>query len=463
MDADRPVQTRPDHGHTNMPTNDVFDSSPRMEQFQAGATNWDMTETEGIRRERRDGGTDTRKRARRDTMDTDHPGPTRPSGGPWPPLSPEEAHAYIVRARGPSLGWDMEREHFRMHDIVEIAIDGCLLKHEIALGGLIETSAGHAVRFLDWYRTSYEGYDATGLSTVEARRGVQSPTSEPVATSPLIFALLWRAAERWDGPGDVSIAVVQWLWINGATIGPVPKSYAKDLLTDSILYEVAADFGVALLRACIHETQDPAESLTAPSGVSLIWLAMVEDRFDLASEMARLGAPLHSSPNLLYSDLTAPAFDRVARWAEELLHTRATYRAPLGDTLETFDTHPAEGDEARNFWPLLRQGGNTHPRALIAAFLGVATGVAARRLRLTHERMGPILARRRDRNETIRELAAHATEDVTDDPSCTWLMLNTSPPFTKDELPTLLLEHLPQQVDHLTLLPTGGESRPSTT
>ena len=80
----------------------------------------------------------------------------------------------------------------------------------------------------------------------------------------------------------------------------------------SILYEVAADFGVALLRACIHETQDREESLTALSGVSLIWLAMVEDRFDLASEMALLGAPLHSSPNLLYSDLTAPAFNRVA-------------------------------------------------------------------------------------------------------------------------------------------------------
>ena len=141
---------------------------------------------------------------------------------------------------------------------------------------------------------------------------MQSSTSEPVATSPLISALLWRAAERWDGPGDVSIAVVQWLWINGATIGPVPKSDAKDLLTDSIRYEVAADFGVALLRACIHETQDREESLTAPSGVSLIWLAMVEDRFDLASEMALLGAPLHSSPNLLYSDLTAPAFNRVA-------------------------------------------------------------------------------------------------------------------------------------------------------
>jgi hypothetical protein len=349
----------------------------------------------------------------------------------------------------------MEREPLRMHDIVEIAIDGCLLKHEIARDGLIETSAGHAVRFLDWYRTSYEGYDATGLSTVEARRGVQSPTSEQVATSPLIFALLWRAAERWDGPGDVGIAIVQWLWINGATIGPVPKSDAKDLLTDSILYEVAADFGVALLRACIHETQDPAESLTAPSGVSLIWLAMVEDRFDLASEMALLGASLHSSPNLLYSDLTARAFNRVAKWAEEHVHTRATYLALLVATLETFDTHPAEGDEARNFWPLLRQGGNTHPRALIADFLGVATGVAARRLRLTHERMGPILARRRDRNETIRELAAHATDDVTDDPSCTWLMLNTSPPFTKGELPTLLLEHLPQPVDHLTLLPMG--------
>ena len=102
------------------------------------------------------------------------------------------------------------------------------------------------------------------------------------------------------------------MWINGATIGPVPKSDAKDLLTDSIRYEVAADFGVALLRACIHETQDREESLTAPIGVSLIWLAMVEDRFDLASEMALLGAPLHSSPNLLYSDLTAPAFNRVA-------------------------------------------------------------------------------------------------------------------------------------------------------
>ena len=139
----------------------------------------------------------------------DSPGPTRPAGEPWPPLSPEEAHAYIVRARGSSLWRDMEREPLRMHDIVEIAVDGCLLKHEIAIDGLIETSAGHAVRFLDWYRTSYEGYDATGLSTVEARHGVQSSTSEPVATSPLISALLWRAAERWDGPGDVSIAVVQ--------------------------------------------------------------------------------------------------------------------------------------------------------------------------------------------------------------------------------------------------------------
>jgi len=325
----------------------------------------------------------------------------------------------------------MEREPLRMHDIVEIAIDGCLLKHEIALDGLIETSAGHAVRFLDWYSTSYEGYDTTGLSKVEARHGVQSPTSEPVATSPLIFALLWRAAERWDGPGDVSIAVVQWLWINGATIGPVPKSDAKDLLTDSIRYEVAADFGVALLRACIHETQDREESLTALSGVSLIWLAMVEDRFDLASEVALLGAPLHFSPNLLYSDLTAPAFNRVAKWAEDHVHTRATYLALLVATLEPFNTHPAEGDEARNFWPLLRQGGNTHPRALIADFLGVATGVAARRLRLTHERMGPILARRRDRNETIRELAAHATDDVTDDPCCTWPMLKTSPLFKR--------------------------------
>ena len=84
-----------------------------------------------------------------DTMDTDSPGPTRPAGGPWPPLSPEEARAYIVRARGSSPWWDMEREPLRMHDIVEIAIDGCLLKHEIALDGLIETSAGHAVRFLD--------------------------------------------------------------------------------------------------------------------------------------------------------------------------------------------------------------------------------------------------------------------------------------------------------------------------
>ena len=109
------------------------------------------------------------------------------------------------------------------------------------------------------------------------------------------------------------------------------------------------------------------------------------------------------------------------------MHTRATCLALWVATLEPFNTHPAEGDEARNFWTLLRQGGNTHSRALIADFLGVATGVAARRLRLTHERMGPIWARRRDRKETVRELAAHATDDVTDYPRCTWLTLKTSP------------------------------------
>ena len=34
-------------------------------------------------------------------------------------------------------------------------------------------------------------------------------------------------------------------------------------------------------------------------------------------------------------------------------------------------------------------------------------------------------------------------------------MLKASPPFRKGELPTLLLEHLPQPVDYLTLLPRG--------
>lgn len=41
-------------------------------------------------------------------------------------------------------------------------------------------------------------------------------------------------------------------------------------------------------------------------------------------------------------------------------------------------------------------------------------------------------------------------------------MLKASPPFRKGELPTLLLEHLPQPVDYLTLLPRGGDSRPLT-
>ena len=38
----------------------------------------------------------------------------------------------------------------------------------------------------------------------------------------------------------------------------------------------------------------------------------------------------------------------------------------MGATLETLDTHPAVGDENRNFWPMLRQDGNTRPWALIA-------------------------------------------------------------------------------------------------
>ena len=40
-----------------------------------------------------------------------------------------------------------------------------------------------------------------------------------------------------------------------------------------------------------------------------MWLALTQNRFDMASLMVLLGAPLHSSPNLLYSNLGATAFD----------------------------------------------------------------------------------------------------------------------------------------------------------
>ena len=97
---------------------------------------------------------------------------------------------------------------------------------------------------------------------------------------------------------------------------------------------------------------------------------------------------------------------------------------------------------------------------LIAGFLGLATGKFARRLRLAHERLSPILAERRRRNEVLSSLAeshsiyfeypGHPTSVRS---ASTWSMLTAHPPFQEDELPALLPRIYPQPVDPLTLLP----------
>jgi len=49
----------------------------------------------------------------------------------------------------------------------------------------------------------------------------------------------------------------------------------------------------------------------------------------------------------------------------------------------------AAGGAVAIFWPFLRQGGTARSRILVADFLGVVTGVTARRLCLLHERLAP--------------------------------------------------------------------------
>ena len=326
-------------------------------------------------------------------------------------------------------------------------------------------SCGDAIRLLDWFRTSYAGYDTAVLS------GVCTPGEHHVhhlrfatgPTSPLLFALLWRmVGEDRDGMPLIHrrphraacTSVVHWLWAQGAALGPIQEPHVKDLLLDCLTFDTPPGFDTALLSACLRGAPDPASRLTASNGVSFAWLALVQDRFDMASLMILLGAPLHSSPNLLYASLGSRAFNRTAKWTGRILARRASFIALLGATLDSFDTHPADDTRKQNPWPLLRHDGNTRPRMLIAGYLGLATGKFARRLRLAHERLGPILAGRRHRNEVLSSLAESNLIDYrVNSPYGTWSMLTAHPPFHEDELPTLLFGVCSQPVDALTLLP----------
>ena len=357
-----------------------------------------------------------------------------------------------------------------LHEIIAIAVGRA--QQGGPAGAYNYKSCGEAIRLLDWFRTSYAGYDSAVLSRVSApdEHHVRHLQFATTATSPLVFTLLWRTTgEGHDGTPVMHsrlhraacTTVVRWLWAQGAALGPIQEQHAKNLLLDCFTFEMPPGFGVTLLSACLKGAQDPVARLTAPNGVSFVWLALVQNRFDMASVMILLGGPLHSSPNLLYSNLGAKAFDLTAKWASRHLARRTSFIALLGATLDSFNTHPAAAGGGLNLWPLLRHAGNTRPRMLIAGFLGLTTGKCARRLRLAHERLGPILAERRRRNEVLSSLAgSHSTyfEHHPGRPNparaaSTWSMLTAHPPFQEDELPTLLLGNCAQPVDPLTLLP----------
>lgn len=412
------------------------------------------------------------------TMDLSDPGFPSPPPKPWP-LSQMEAAQLLDNAGVAQAArhvWHPSailREPIRpltLHEIIAIAVGRA--QQGGPAGAYNYKSCVEAIRLLDWFRTSYAGYNAAVLSRVSTpdEHHVRHLQFVTTATSPLVFALLWRTTgEDHDGTlvmhsrlhRAVCTTVVRWLWTQGAALGPVREQHTKDLLLDCFTFEMPPEFGVTLLSVCLRGAQDPAARLTAPNGVSFMWLALTQNRFDMASLMVLLGAPLHSSPNLLYSNLGATAFDLTAKWAIRLLTRRAAFITLLGATLDpNFNTHPAADDGDQNPWPLLRHGGNARPRMLIAGFLGLATGKFARRLRLAHERLGPILAERRRRNEVLGSLAeshsiyferpGHSTAVQS---ASTWSMLTALPPLQEDELPALLPRIYPQPVDPLTLLP----------
>ena len=165
-------------------------------------------------------------------------------------------------------------------------------------------------------------------------------------------------------------------------------------------------------------------------------------------------SPLLAQPSLLRSD-RASIRPRSEMGRGTPAHPRNVSR-PLGRY--TGDARHASrgGRREQKFLAHAEAGWQHTPLGAHSDFLGIATGAPpGNSASFTSGWAQYWPGGRRERNETITELTAHVTEDVPDDPRCTRLMLKASPPFRKGELPTLLLEHLPQPVDYLTLLPRG--------
>ena len=165
--------------------------------------------------------------------------------------------------------------------------------------------------------------------------------------------------------------------------------------------------------------------MAAPNGLPLVWLALDNDHLEAAKVLALAGCPLETTPILLYSFLSAPAYDSFPDWATTELLTRDAFVATvLCATVKDLEQlhQPPQGTHQRNLWPTLRGDAHVPARMLIADFLGVRRGPQACMLRRAVELLSPIRRHRQARRTRLAQMAGTLNRSRHLQPDSNWAL-----------------------------------------
>jgi len=353
------------------------------------------------------------------------------------------------------------RTPIALHDVIVVSVraaaDPTFVASQFHAPSLVEG----VIRLLEWYRAWY------GDGNIDRSVSALEPYDfAPRSTSAFLFTLLYRSHEagrRSNVSPDMASrvdcvcnAIMRQLWSwdtwTFVDVYQLSSSRQRALLLEILTYDLPEAVSCAFIRGCLGGSPDHAGRLTADNGLPLMWIALEHDNLSAAQAMVLAGCPLKSTPNLLYSDLSATAYDRMITWASEEVQTCDAFLAAM-------PAIPSLVGPATSYQASPTDDAILPPRMRVAVYLGVRTGTQARGVRQALQLLGPIRSHLQHRNETLRNLASQ--HGISFGGRVHMEMLMADPPFLDDELPKLLSGSNPHPVDPITLAPiTNGSVAP---